>query len=548
MQLFPALLESGQSTTSISASSKARTSSVLFDGVLDNEVQSATRDAALSMMGSTLGSNSNSSITETTSSILTERVTQEDFAALRTELRNSGLSEESLNELENKVNSEEGMTWKGLIEDVREAAGGEKKKSLSDEDKRNVLSLFDKLGFTPDEASRLLNKLENGQYNAVFSAVSDKIKSLPSDLSVTFDANEANAFGRALGLSGDSLNRLSNLFSQISGVETTPEGISNALLVIKGKLKDENTALDKVLTQLGDKIADAMEAAKVRQSNLANASSREDGVNHKLAAMTSENAANAQKNGEQGNASNGKDQGNTPFFKQNQGQQGSNTAADSSASSESKDSAEGSAASEFMSKIRLDRSVKSETNSQAMNVLGNGSSASNMASSLKSGIQNTSTNTLLQNRLLQQVETGLLKSLGQGVKQLSINLSPDEYGSMNIVLQSKNKEVQATIRAESPETAKMISENLHHLKQSLEQQGLKVAKIEVQTGLPQDTSTSWQGAQQHNQAREQREIMDRLRTTRKLFLNSSSSSEVVQNMQLKSEMAKVAQSGVDLFA
>jgi flagellar hook-length control protein FliK len=50
----------------------------------------------------------------------------------------------------------------------------------------------------------------------------------------------------------------------------------------------------------------------------------------------------------------------------------------------------------------------------------------------------------------------------------------------------------------------MVSEQIAHLRESLEQQGLRVTRLEVQTQSEQQFGAgSWQGAEGHNQAWEQ---------------------------------------------
>lgn len=118
----------------------------------------------------------------------------------------------------------------------------------------------------------------------------------------------------------------------------------------------------------------------------------------------------------------------------------------------------------------------------------------------------------LAQRAARQLETGLLRDMGQGTKQLTLTLNPDELGKLSVTLTVRDKEVRATITADNSDTAAMLQEQAAKIKQNLEDQGFKVTKLDVQTGLAQDNQ-SWQSPEQHNMAREQRQAMDRARTS-----------------------------------
>jgi len=140
-----------------------------------------------------------------------------------------------------------------------------------------------------------------------------------------------------------------------------------------------------------------------------------------------------------------------------------------------------------------------------------------------------------------------LRNLGQGSKQLTLTLQPDELGKLSVTLTVKGKEVQATITADNSDTAAMLQDQTAHIRQTLENQGFKVSKLDVQTGLAQDNQSAWQGPEQHNQAREQREAMDRLRSSLRLAQGSDISFDVAQTAIIAESVTAGAQ-GLDLFA
>lgn len=150
--------------------------------------------------------------------------------------------------------------------------------------------------------------------------------------------------------------------------------------------------------------------------------------------------------------------------------------------------------------------------------------------------------------VLRQVENGMLKNLGQGGHRITLNLTPDELGSVTVMLTIKDKDVQAVIRAETPEAARIISEQAARVRENLEQQGLKVTKLDVQTGLAQQQDQSaWQGAGQHNEARRQQEELDMRRTAlRILGMGSGAASNADASRDNPVQVAR--NEGVDVFA
>ena len=119
-------------------------------------------------------------------------------------------------------------------------------------------------------------------------------------------------------------------------------------------------------------------------------------------------------------------------------------------------------------------------------------------------------------RAARQVETGLERAVGQDARQLTLTLSPEELGTVHVTLTVRDKEVRAIISADNADTTALLQDQSDKIRQSLEDQGLKVTKLDVQTSLSQDRQSAWQSPEQHNQAREQREAMERIRSSVRL--------------------------------
>ncbi|WP_232088718.1 MULTISPECIES: flagellar hook-length control protein FliK [Desulfovibrio] len=126
----------------------------------------------------------------------------------------------------------------------------------------------------------------------------------------------------------------------------------------------------------------------------------------------------------------------------------------------------------------------------------------------------------------QQVEQGLLSSFRNGTTRLDLQLHPQELGAITLSLSLRNGEVSATIRSEKTETAEMVTRQLEAIRTNLEQQGLKVDKVEVQLNARQQDENAWQNLNQHNSRQEEdarREELSRLKnlsTMRNTKINS----------------------------
>ncbi|QLA19465.1 hypothetical protein GD604_06775 [Desulfolutivibrio sulfoxidireducens] len=149
--------------------------------------------------------------------------------------------------------------------------------------------------------------------------------------------------------------------------------------------------------------------------------------------------------------------------------------------------------------------------------------------------------------VLRQVENGMLKNLGQGGHRITLNLTPEDLGAVNVMLTVRDKDVQAVIRTDTPEAAKIIGEQLAKVRESLEQQGLKVTKLEVQTGLAGQDQSSWQGADSHNEAWRQREELSQAWTALRLF-GADAAFPVETDVAATNAAWSMRSEGVDLFA
>lgn len=161
----------------------------------------------------------------------------------------------------------------------------------------------------------------------------------------------------------------------------------------------------------------------------------------------------------------------------------------------------------------------------------------------------------ISRQVAQQVEQGMLQALRDGGTRLDLQLHPQELGALTITLVARNGEVSAQIRSEKSETAEMVSRQLDAIRINLEQQGIKVDKIEVQLENPADQGGSdlWQDLGQHNARQEEdarREELARFRNLATVRNNSRNSegSVLEQPVHIPGQTARYAGQAMHIVA
>ncbi|KAF0232163.1 MAG: flagellar hook-length control protein [Desulfovibrionaceae bacterium] len=503
------------------------------------------------------------------------KMSREDYAGVRDKLEQAGVSKEKLEELDKKVQSPEGMTWGQLMHSVREATLEKisRPAQLTEDDKAAISSLLTRIGFEPKQAEELTAGLASGQPAKAFAAISAKLKELSPDQTLSLSKDEMGALAKALKLS-DSHNgdvgafalakalklsdsasqRLMAKFGSAEKVQLTPEGMRQTFVAVKQELSGQLAQAKDALQTVRDALHPAMEKARQQLEIARQATDGQvESSQVKPSSLLKDPQDHAQV-GKDAQHTEGKSTGSNatqvdPALaardarQQNQrftGQDGSGSQNGSQQGKTAHDKAVG----EFTGKLRVEGEGQTFGDSrfgigQALNA-SSAAQAKGDASQVLKG-QNT--------QVLNQVESGILRNMGQGVKQLTLELTPDNLGKLNIILTVKGKDVQAVIRADSPEAEKVLAENLQQIKQSLENQGLTVSKMEVRPGISQDSNLGqqWAGAEKHNQSQDRRDALERLRAS-SLLTDVAGGTGLAQGMQNTGAEVKISQGGLDIMA
>lgn len=110
-------------------------------------------------------------------------------------------------------------------------------------------------------------------------------------------------------------------------------------------------------------------------------------------------------------------------------------------------------------------------------------------------------NIKFRDEIFRQIEQGIFKNLGDGKKELTIKLFPPELGAIKLSIEVQNKEVSLTIHTDNSHVTKALNQHISNFEKSLDQQGLKVVKIEIREDLTNGNDGSWT---QHRDFQEQK--------------------------------------------
>ena len=452
-----------------------------------------------------------------------QRMTQEDLDKVKDDLKEYGLSDEDIADLEKKVNSEDGMTWDQFVSSIAQKMSEMRKVDLTDEQKSDLKSFFSKVGFDEKQSAKLIAQLENGETDKVMSALKAQIEAMPQGKQMLFTKEEVSAFSAAMQFSKEFTGKLQEMLGQ----NTMTKDLKQAFTLIS----QETVAMDekdrKLVKAVGKAFAEAT-GENVKQSSAAKDVEQAVDLKPRVAdgegekAMVREEMKEAlEDRRESMPESNARKSAETKTLPQK-------AEAQTDASEQKKDESESDKTwREFFGKVR-DESGQATTRQTQTKTDGADALLRAGGNDLTAKTQTKVSEKVDAPKVMRQVEDAFIKTLNNGVKQLTVQLSPENLGKMTVALHVNGKDVSATIRAESHEAARIINDQLDIIKTALEEQGLKVDKLEVQAGLTgnQDGS-NWFGQDQHNMARES-EVMAAMRSHFRAMRGDSVSAQAVE--------------------
>lgn len=457
-----------------------------------------------------------------------ERMTREDMEKVREDLKAHGMSDEEIAEIEERIDSDEGMTWNEFAATLADRMESMRKAGVGDDQREKLATFFAKFGFTAEESDTLIARLENGEQDKVLSAMQAKLAELPKAQQLLLTKDEVEAFSSAMRFSTEFTAKM----KEMVGANSTAKEVKEAFTLIRQEMagmdardrqlvkavgkafaqsmgensKESSAARDlEAAVDLKPRVAEdspraeAQTDAKTDARADARAETRSDAQTRVQARDDFKDAVEARKETMPAEAA--KKSASTPLPEKS----GSDTRESRNDNAEADDPW-----SNLFGKLKDDSARTDTTRTKAATDITEQLFRTD-TSDMASKTQNRVWDKVDAPKVMRQVENAFFKNLSNGTKQLTLQLTPENLGKLNIVLQVQGKEVNAVIRADSADAARVINENIESIRASLENQGLKVEKLEVQTGLTgNQDSNDWAGSEQHNLARE-REVMTAMR-------------------------------------
>lgn len=499
--------------------------------------------------------------------------TKQELQELREKLLKAGAPEESLKQFDVLAGQPDGAT---LAQVMASLMGTEKAVGVRDEDAETITALLGKIDPTGDLAASVLQCMGEGKGEDALALITGAFAKLDPDESIEISRDDALALGRGLGLNKNSLQSLADNFGRYDALRVTGEQFGNLMkpasmqfATDKANREKLDVALEQTLKPIiskardrmeKEKAASALQNRKVEQSRIlidktvqeqsreilnqtlqsgqqaddspdaAEIASQSEAVSRRL------NGKQSGAVGEAGGAENhdnladklARASANTDKSRNAASEAVPGVGAARAETAESGKNGSGSDApafennsgqgkskewSELLGKVetRATAPQANTGNSIVFSMLQGGQRLSE-ADPIQS---NAAEDQTLSRQVTQQVERGLLSALKDGGTRLDLQLHPQELGAITLTLTARNGEVSARIRSEKSETAEMVTRQLDTIRANLEQQGIKVDKIEVQLQSQQgDDGRQWQNLDQHNSRQEEdarREELARLK-------------------------------------
>lgn len=472
-----------------------------------------------------------------------QRMTQEDFEEVKDDLKQYGLTDEEIAEIEEEINSEEGMTWGQFVSTLSEKMAEMRKVSLSDGQKESLSTFFAKFGFTSKESAKLIRQLESGDQAGVMAALQKKLDAIPEGKQLLFTKDEVEAFSAAMNFSKEFTSKIKEAFAK----NMVPKEIKEAFTRISQEMADMDAKEQTLVRAVGKQFVKAM-GNEVKESTAAKEINEAIDLKPRVAEDALKGEAKQEAKEEFKDAVEERREAMPANSARKTKQQVLPAKAETETPSpENQDS--DNHWNNFFSKLQpQDGKATGGTTAQSFQA-----KTETIESMLKTGLAETNTKADIRAwekvsapKVMRQVENAFIQNLQNGGKQLSLQLTPEHLGKLSILLQVRGKEVNATIRAESSDAARLIADNIDIIRNTLEAQGLKVDKLEVQSGLSNDLSQNgWFGESEHNLARE-REAMVAMRKHMKQMREGDS--VLAREMQGNERQATVADQGLHIIA
>lgn len=534
-----------------------------------------------------------------------------ELVELRQELVNAGAPPETLEKFDKLVDQPDGAT---LAQVMASLQSNNTPPKLTDDEKNALKGLLKKIDSTGALEEKVMGLLEKGQGMAAWKEFSQALAGLDPSTHISIDKSEVAILGKALGLSATGQNQLLAGFGPAQSFDLMPKQVSQLLGVAQSELtqreleqKKLNKALDSTLGPIlnkarkrsqDEKEASSLQSRHVEQSKIminktvtgnanntvettaAKADSKNNPDSGAFTKDITEQADPAQQTPRLANAQDKveastevpKAQPKTEGKAPKEAQPFDSKTVETGAQPQPKNSDVSRDQHNMFDDRNSTGNNKNPANTGWEALLGKvevrpqtaattnvNHTIAGSVQGVHTGLQTPGTSTAagapahISRQVASQVEQAMLSAMRDGNKKLELQLTPGDLGNLTLTLTTRNGEVSAIIRSERTETSDLMVRQLDMLRTNLEQQGIKVDKLEVQTQTQNQQNDPWQSMQQHNNQQEEharREQIDRMRNLGKVR-NSSTNMDAAtleQGLQLTARTAENAAQSIHIVA
>jgi flagellar hook-length control protein FliK len=465
---------------------------------------------------------------------------KEDISRVLEKFRERGIDEAALAGLSGLLNADASPTIGKLMGALK--GNGRVTEELTDEESRDLTGAFQKLGLTPEESDELTDLMREGRgFEAARFLKARAAETGESRPGLT--AKEAKALARGLDLSENALKKIASLFDEAT--ETKPLG--DLLGPIREDMAVRRSETEKIASRFKRVIDETLREKKIRERTEPVADTRGTKLTERAERRMRDDLT-AKANG-LGKTAEEREDDKAPAEEQaardGQREYSRREGADREKTVSVPDAARERPAADA-------EKTPSRAREEFRPILSRMDAAPGMTPPAQSQAPATPQNAAAafahRREIFSQVEQGLLRQLADGARRMTLQLNPAELGQLTLVISVKGGEVRALIRAENPETTAALSEQMGQLKTALEEQGLKVAQLDVETQLPKDTTREqWTGADTAQFNKEQ-EMREQARFQRLAKLRRESGTALAHDMQSKGIQEEIAASGLHIIA
>lgn len=185
-------------------------------------------------------------------------VNREDFARLREKLEKLGVDKDVLVRVEDLFEQATPVTWRQVFEVLREPLENKAGIKLSAAQQHDLLHLFNKFGFTPQDAKVLIQDLMDNKYDAVWKKVEQMLSSLTSGEKIakaSINPQEISSLLQALGLNKDTAG---------SSKTKTSSSDQAALAKLQGLNEQDLQKLDPKIQAALKKVVDTLSKGELK--------------------------------------------------------------------------------------------------------------------------------------------------------------------------------------------------------------------------------------------------------------------------------------------